>query len=243
MGGSTSNALSKWGGAQTAMNTYGNTNANLSEMIPPEQSNIDFNALNTMAKNQAFINDVNSRNLEQSTDPTASNMRKELETQVNSDLNEKQLPPGLQEQLARAGVEQTLMSGVGPSSGPGNSLIARLLGTGYLDYRNQNQQKAGAWLAGNPLQQAGIDPGSYANMNMEQNLNNLNLRNALLSRNDANRQQRYSDSFNQMQQMMGATAQQGQYDAAAKNQRAGTIASGISSGIGAVVGAAGAVAL
>lgn len=237
---STSNALSQWGGAQTAFNNYGNSVADLNDRVAPEQNFLDFSMLDKSMERQGILNSLNSRRVEQETTPQIAAARQGLESQIVGDLNQDQLPAMLQRQYANAGITDAISSGMGVGSSAGKSIVANTLGKGLIDWRNQNQQKAAALLSNNPLPITGLDPGSRASAQADQQTSNLNLRNAELANQNALRSQRYGDSFNGMQQMMSATAQQAQNNASAANTRSGQVIGALSSVAGALVGVAGA---
>lgn len=239
----TSNALGQWGGAQRTFGTYGNQVADLNDRTMPEQNHLDFGALDKSMELQGIKNTLTSRRVERETSPQIADARQELQNQVLGDLKMDAVPPMLQRQLMQAGIGDAISSGMGVGSTSGKSILANILGKGFLDYRNQNQQKASALLSGNPLPTVGLDPSSLGSSLMDQNISNLNLRNSLLSNQNSARSQRYSDSFNGMQQMMGATAQDAQNTASAVNTKSGQTMGAIASTIGAIAAAAGAVAL
>ncbi len=140
---------------------------------------IDIAALTKTAHDQAVANATNSLALERSLSPGVAATRERLQQTVAEQLREGgNLPADVVNQVTQAGRVASGSSGtLGGSSVP---LTAGLLGVSALGLLNQRQQNASNLLAANPLPVAGLDPGTVAGLEAQNNaaFNQFNLNKA-----------------------------------------------------------------
>ncbi len=150
---------------------------------------IDIAALTKTAHDQAVANATNSLALERSLQPGVADTRDALQRSIADQLKlGGNLPADVVNQVTQAGRVSSGTSGtLGGSSVP---LTAGLLGISALGLLNQRQQNASNLLAANPLPVAGLDPGTAAGLEAQNNAaqNQFNLAKAGVDTNLVNSQ-------------------------------------------------------
>lgn len=150
---------------------------------------IDIAQLTKTAHDQAVANATNSLALERSLQPGVSDTRQALQQSIANQLKQGgNLPPDVVNQVTQAARVGSGSSGtLGGSSVP---LTAQLLGVSALGLLNQRQQNASNLLAANPLPAAGLDPGTLAGLEAQNNAaqNQFNLAKAGVDTNLVNSQ-------------------------------------------------------
>lgn len=150
---------------------------------------IDIAQLTKDAHDQAVQNATDSLALEQSLQPDVARARTELSRSVADQLAlGGNLPADVANTVTRAARTTSGTSGtLGGSSVP---LTAQMLGISSLNLLNQRQQNASALVAANPLPTAGLDPGTLASLEVNQNAaqNQFNLAKAGVQTNLVNSQ-------------------------------------------------------
>lgn len=148
---------------------------------------IDIAQLTQDAHNQAVLNATQSLALERALTPAIADTRQNLQQSVSDQLKlGGNLPPDVANQVTQAARVNSGISGtLGGSSVP---LTAQMLGISALGLLNQRQNNASNLLANNPLPVSGIDPGSLASLEVNQNAaqNQFNLAKAGISTNLVN---------------------------------------------------------
>lgn len=154
-----------------------------------EYQPIDLAALTKTAHDQAVQNATQSLDLERSLQPGVADARATLQRTVADQLRMGgNLPPDVVNQVEQAGRTASGTSGtLGGSSVP---LTAGLLGISALGLLNQRQTNASNLLASNPLPVAGLDPGTLASLEAQNNAaqNQFNLAKAGVDTNLVNSQ-------------------------------------------------------
>lgn len=150
---------------------------------------IDIAQLTKTAHDQAVQNATDSLALERSLQPGVADTRATLQQSIADQLKQGgNLPPDVANQVERAARVSSGTSGsLGGSSVP---LTAQLLGVSALGLLNQRQQNASNLLAANPLPAAGLDPGTLAGLEAQNNAaqNQFNLAKAGVQTNLINSQ-------------------------------------------------------
>lgn len=137
----------------------GNTNALINS--PPEMRSVDIRALQNMARDEALINAINSRNVEGRVAPDVLKIRDELPRQISADL-EGGPSQRLSNQWLKQGITDAIATGAATDSGFARSAVADSTRQSYFADRDRQQAKAAALLGDNPAPVAGLDPGALA---------------------------------------------------------------------------------
>lgn len=152
-----------------------------------EYQPIDIAALTKAAHDQAVENATNSLALERSLSPDLAATRSNLQHTISEQLKQGgNLPPDVVNQVTQAARVGSGTSGtLGGSSVP---LTAQMLGVSALGLLNQRVNNASNLLAANPLPVAGLDPGTLASLEAQNNAaqNQFNLEKAGASSNLVN---------------------------------------------------------
>ncbi len=129
---------------------------------------IDIAQLTANAHDQAVKNATDSLALERSLQPDIADTRTNLSRSISDQLKlGGQLPTDTINAVTQAGRVAGGTSGsLGGASVP---LTAGLLGLSSLNLLNQRQNNAAGLLAANPLPVAGLDPGTLASLEAQQN--------------------------------------------------------------------------
>jgi len=150
---------------------------------------IDIAQLTKTAHDQAVQNATQSLDLERQLQPGVASTRQALQQSISDQLKQGgNLPPDVVNQVTRAARVESGTSGtLGGSSVP---LTAQLLGVSALGLLNQRQQNASNLLAANPLPVSGLDPGTLASLEAQNNAaqNQFNLAKAGVQTNLVNSQ-------------------------------------------------------
>lgn len=144
---------------------------------------IDLDKLRAEAAEQAIANATNSLAIERQTQPEVAAVRSGLAKSVNSELAQGgKVSADIANQVSQAGRTAGMASGIGGNSAP---VTAALLGQTATGLLQQRQANAASLLAGNPLPEGGLDPGSLASAEIAQNAaqNQFNLEKAGASSN------------------------------------------------------------
>lgn len=129
---------------------------------------IDIELLKVKATENAISNATNSLAIERKLQPEVAEVRSELARQINQDLKlGGELPTDVINRVTQAGRVTGARSGVGP--GGTVPLTASLIGLNSLDLLNSRRRAAASLLNDNPLQPAGLDPGTIASLEVAQN--------------------------------------------------------------------------
>lgn len=144
---------------------------------PPEVRTADVSALQETAKRQAELNGLNRNALEESINPDVAAARKELASQISGDL-----AGGPSTELSnlwlKKGLADIIATGASTDSGFAHSALADSTRSDYIADRTRLQGNAAALLAANPQQDAGIDPGSLAQLEHDTKGGNMDARDA-----------------------------------------------------------------
>ena len=149
---------------------------------------IDIEKLKADTTAQAISNATGSLALERQLSPSTAAMRASLPEQINKELGlGGRLSPDVANQVASQA--RVIGGGTGNFGGVG-ATTAALTGQTAQGLIDQRQQKAAGWLAANPLQQTGLDPGALASLEAQNNaaFNNFNLAKAGVNSNLINSQ-------------------------------------------------------
>ena len=147
---------------------------------------IDIEKLKTDATAQSIANAKASIALEKELSPDIASMRTELPKQISSELaTGGRLSPDVANQIASQA--RTIGGGSGSFFGVG-PITAALTGTTAQNLIDQRQQKAASMLAQNQLPTVGLDAGSLASLEAQNNaaLNQFNLAKAGVGQNAIN---------------------------------------------------------
>ncbi len=154
-----------------------------------EYQPIDIAALTKTAHDQAVANATQSLDLERQLQPGVAETRQALQQSVADQLRMGgNLPPDVINQVTQAARTTSGSSGtLGGSSVP---LTAARIGQSALGLLNMRQQNASNLLATNPLPAAGLDPGTLASLEAQNNAaqNQFNLAKAGVETNLVNSQ-------------------------------------------------------
>ena len=150
---------------------------------------IDIDKLKAEATEQSIANAKASLQLEKQLTPDIASIRTTLPAQVSSELAMGgKLSPDIANQVASqarviGGGAGTVASGFAP-------MTAALTGTTAQALKDSRQQKAASLLAANPLPTVGLDPGTLASLEAQNNaaMNQFNLEKAGISSNLINSQ-------------------------------------------------------
>jgi hypothetical protein len=218
----------------------------------PELRTADIPYLQESARREALINALNSAELEKMLTPETARMREALPKQLVQDMSETP-DTRLSNMWLRQGLQDVLATGARLDSGFARSALADRTREDYFGTRQALQDRVSAYLQGNPMPIAGLDVGSIAGVISQTKADNANAR-------DMYKQQvlgylgaqagNVTNAFNQSAQMEAARRAQNasMYNqAAAMNAQAANTASaarssGMSSMMGAGIGAGGAIA-
>lgn len=140
---------------------------------------IDLEALKKSATEQAIANATQSMALERQLTPDIASARETYARQVRQDLERGgQLDPDTANRVTQAGNVIGATSGVGSSSTI--PLTAALLGLSSMQLANQRKDRAANLIGSTELPVAGLDPGSLATLEVQQNAaqNQFNLEKA-----------------------------------------------------------------
>lgn len=129
---------------------------------------IDIAQLTQNAHDQAVKNATDSLALEQSLQPDVARARQDLSKSVADQLAlGGKLPADVANQVTSAA--RVTSGGSGTLGGSSVPLTAQMLGISALNLLNQRQNNAANLVAANPLPVAGLDPGSLASLEANQN--------------------------------------------------------------------------
>jgi len=153
-----------------------------------EYQPIDIAALTQSAHDQAVKNATDSLSLEASLQPDVSRTRSMLSKSVSDELSRGgTLPPDVINQVTNAA---RVTSGGSGTLGSAMPLTAQRIGVSALSLLNQRQNNAANLLSANPLPVAGLDPGTLASLEAQNNAaeNQFNLAKAGVQTNLVNSQ-------------------------------------------------------
>lgn len=129
---------------------------------------IDIAALTKTAHDQAVQNATQSLDLERSLQPGVAATRDALQRSVANQLQQGgNLPADVANQVTQAA--RVTSGGSGTLGGSSVPLTAQMIGVSALGLLNQRQQNASNLLAANPLPAAGLDPGTLASLEAQNN--------------------------------------------------------------------------
>jgi len=127
----------------------------------PELRTVDVRALQDMAKKEALINALSSKEIEARVSPDTAAIREELPAQIRMNL-EGGPDQKLSNLWLRSGLSDVLATGARDDSGFARSALVDSTRRDYYDEQTKQQAKAAGWLSSNPAPVAGIDPGNLA---------------------------------------------------------------------------------
>lgn len=136
---------------------------------------IDIEKLKRDASANAVQNATQSLALERALQPSLASTREQLAKQVSDELAMGgNLPPDVANRVAMNARTINARTGSQENAAP---VTAQMIGLTSLDLMRQRQNAAAGLLAANPLQPAGLDPGSLAAAEVAQNaaMNDFNL--------------------------------------------------------------------
>ncbi len=141
----------------------------IADKVTYEPINID--ALIKKANETAVANATQSLELERQLSPGVADTRDTLQRTVAEQLKMGgNLPPDVANQVTQAA--RVASAGSGTLGGSSVPLTAQLLGVSALGLLNQRQNQAQTLLATNPLPQVGLDPGTVASLEAQNNAAN-----------------------------------------------------------------------
>jgi len=125
----------------------------------PELRTVDVRALQDMAKKEALINALSSKEVEARVSPNTAAIREILPAQIRGNL-EGGPDQKLSNLWLRSGLSDVLATGAKDDSGFARSALVDSTRRDYYDEQTKQQAKAAALLAANPAPVAGLDPGN-----------------------------------------------------------------------------------
>jgi hypothetical protein len=252
MGSNNQAGTADYGGAIATNNAAQQSFLTDTAQLQPHIYQPDIRALQQSTPQEAAINALNSRALEQQLTPQIAAARTNLNSQVSNDLaGGGQLPAILQAEAIKAGLSGALNAGTAGSAGAGGGTsdtsgtgstvgnqVYNVLGRNIIDYRNLQQQKAAQLLAANPQPTTNLNIGDLATLQTQGAANAANTQNAWMQQNLGLQQQANVNENSQLQNQMAVTSQQANANASNASAKFGAVIGGLSSLAGSAAGAA-----
>lgn len=159
----------------------------LMQRTTPEKVHLNLNDYDKLINTYALLNSYQSKAAERETDPEQAAARDLMAKDFLSTYDNAlkgNMPKGVQNALMTAGLEDQAATGTKLAPGSrGVATVQNFYGRGANDYINQVRGMLSDYLTRNPQRSAGLDPGSAAQMRLQETTDNANLENQFRQQN------------------------------------------------------------